>query len=93
MRILLAGLLWLPLLVLVELSTKELVTLLTEAASFSHDSFRSDTCQIGKCGIYLDESIFIMTVHRCHNCNLYFLLLLCFYSTDQQVLLDIYHLS
>ena len=52
-RILLAGLLWLPLLVLVELSTKELVTLLTEAASFSHESFRSDTCQIGTCQIFV----------------------------------------
>ena len=46
-RILLAGLLWLPLLVgLFELRTKVLVTRLTEPASFSHDSFRSDTCQI-----------------------------------------------
>jgi len=44
-RILLAGLLWLPLLVgLFELRTKVLVTRLTEPASFSQDSFRSDTC-------------------------------------------------
>ena len=58
-RILLAGLIWLPLLAiglfeltllvgLFELRTKVLVTLLTELASFNHDSFRSDTCQI--CG-------------------------------------------
>ena len=56
-RILLAGLIWLPLLAiglfeltllvgLFELRTKVLVTLLTELASFNHDSFRSDTCQI-----------------------------------------------
>ena len=45
-RILLAGLLWLPLLVLFELRTRGLVTLLTEAASLSHDSFRLATCHI-----------------------------------------------
>ena len=56
-RILLAGLIWLPLLAiglfeltllvgLFELRTKVLVTLLTEPASFNHDSLRSDTCQI-----------------------------------------------
>ena len=52
-RILLAGLLWLPLLVccLFELRTKGLVTLLTDPASFSQDSFRSDTFQIGRCQI------------------------------------------
>lgn len=62
MRILLAGLLWLPLLVLFELSTKGLVTLLTEAASFNHDSLRSDTCQVGKCRICVSN---MATMTKC----------------------------
>ena len=45
-RILLAGLLWFPLL---EPSTNEFVTLLTEDANFSQDSFRLVTCQMCTC--------------------------------------------